>query len=193
MATVEIIVRVHDDLGNIINDIEKRTYQLELPDSSFDSIEKATTEFKNQALPDIQADLLGKCQSDFIQKKDDNLRCNGTTPVTIKTLHGRFRFKLQRFTDVHYNRTTYFDLTHQFMDGYVSNRLKEFSAFYSNRLSYEEIEDLLERTAGRKQLSDQTVRSIVVDKAIEVSNRSKSRALEILGNDSLNFPVVNLR
>ena len=64
--------------------------------------------------------------------------CNGTTPITLKTLHGRFEFKGQRLIDrMNPNQPDQrdFDLTDQFQEDYVSDRLKECSAYYSNRLS----------------------------------------------------------
>lgn len=102
------------------------------------------------------------------RKKTDLVTCNGTTPVTIKTLHGKFTFQLQRYkhqgTDVNY-----FHLTHQFPSGYISERLQEFTAYYSNRLSYAEVEDLIIRTTGHKLVSDQTCREIVINKATAIS------------------------
>ena len=96
------------------------------------------------------------------------LTCNGTTTVTLKTLHGKFPFALQRFS-VDGVEVSYFDLTDQLPEGYVSHRLKEFSAYYSNRMSYEEVERLIERLTGEKLLSDQKIWQIVVDKAVGVS------------------------
>jgi hypothetical protein len=83
-------------------------------------------------------------------------------------LHGKFTFQLQRYkhqgTDVNY-----FHLTAQFPSGYISERLQEFTAYYSNRLSYAEVEDLIIRTTGHKLVSDQTCREIVINKATAIS------------------------
>ena len=62
----------------------------------------------------------------------------------------------------------YFELTHQFQRGYLSDSLKEFAAYYSNRLSYENTEELIRRLAGSQQLSDQKIHQLVVDKALEI-------------------------
>ena len=43
-------------------------------------------------------------------------------------------------------------------------------AYYSNRLSYQEVEDLVERVSGERLLSDQKIWDIVVNKAVEVSS-----------------------
>ena len=67
MATVEIIIR--DDDGSIVNGSERRKYQLNLRNNSFNDIEGAVESFKNTALPDITADLLNEMQTNFIKKK----------------------------------------------------------------------------------------------------------------------------
>ena len=114
---------------------------------------------------------------------------NGTIPITIKTLHGRFEFHVQRFID-RANPTsldrTYFDWTDQFQEGYISDRLKEFSAYYSNRLSYNEVAELIERVTGNRQLSDQKIWQIVVDKASAVS-RTQQEEIEEFVSDEASF------
>ncbi|HEY9662121.1 MAG TPA: hypothetical protein V6C65_27005, partial [Allocoleopsis sp.] len=40
-------------------------------------------------------------------------------------------------------------------EGYVSVRLQEVAAYYSNRMSYEEVARLIERMSGERLLSDQ--------------------------------------
>jgi hypothetical protein len=120
------------------------------------------------------------------------MSCNGRIPLEIKTLHGKFHFKVQRFKIKDSDEdVTYFDLTNQFQDGYISDRLKEFSSYYSNRLSYEEVEELIQRTTGEKQLSDQKIRGIVVDKAFELSNEIATKANNILKDESVKMPDVN--
>ena len=44
-------------------------------------------------------------------------------------------------------------------------------AYYSNRLSYQEVEDLITRISGEKLLSDQKIWQIVVNKAVEISGK----------------------
>ena len=125
--------------------------------------------------------------------KDASLRCNGTTPVIIKTLNGSFPFKNQRFSENNCDETshTYLGLTNQFEDGYTSEGLKELSTYYANRLSYEEVEKLVERTTGEKQLSDQSVHNAVVTKALEVSKQVASEASSIIEDDTLSLPEIN--
>lgn len=90
--------------------------------------------------------------------------------MTLKTLHGNFVFLEQRFTRADGSgEVRYFELSGEFADGYESARLREFSAYYSNRLSYEEVARLVERVSGRRQVSDQRIWQGVVEKACEVS------------------------
>jgi hypothetical protein len=182
MASIEIILR--DDHGNIIKDGGKRVYELNLCNKRFSElrfteIERSVEEFKKNALPDISADLLKEAQNDYKKeiKKKEGLKCNGTTPVHIKSLNGYFPFRVQRFLS-EAGEVTYFDLTEQFKEGYVSDVLREFSGYYSNRLSYKEVEELIERVTGKRELSDGKIQEIVVNKAIEVSKVQEEEELE---------------
>jgi hypothetical protein len=58
----------------------------------------------------------------------------------------------------------------------MSARLAEFSAYYSNRMSYDEVAGLLERVTGQPLLSDQTMQHLVVAKAVEVSQQWQSES-----------------
>ncbi len=58
----------------------------------------------------------------------------------------------------------------------MSARLAEFSAYYSNRMSYDEVAGLLERVTGQRLLSDQTIQQLVVAKAVEVSEQWHSES-----------------
>ena len=121
------------------------------------------------------------------------LVCNGSILIHLKTLHGYFEFKVQRFidrTDPKQRDCTYFDLTNQFEEGYVSDRLKEFSAYYSNRLSYSEVAGRVERVTGISQLSDQKIRQIVVNKALAVSQSREYQVEEWLNKERMPFPKI---
>jgi hypothetical protein len=72
--------------------------------------------------------------------------------------------------------TTYLELTEQLCAGAMSARLAEFSAYYSNRMSYDEVAGLLERVTGQPLLSDQTIQHLVVAKAVEVSQQWQSES-----------------
>ena len=81
------------------------------------------------------------------RKKTTSVVRNGTTPIVVKTIHGQFQFKLQRY-QLNHDDLTYFDWTEQYTHHYTTQRLEEFAAYYSNRMSYEEVEKLLGRIQG---------------------------------------------
>jgi len=104
-------------------------------------------------------------------------------------LNGYFPFRVQRFLS-EAGEVTYFDLTEQFQDDYVSDVLREFSGYYSNRLSYGEVEGLIERVTGKRQLSDAKIQQIVVDKAIEVSKLQEKEMEKLEECKELKMPKV---
>ena len=104
--------------------------------------------------------------------------CNGTNIVKVKTIHGQFNFRLQKYL-LKGKSCNYFDLTSQLTTGNISQGLQELVAYYSNRLSYQEVEDLLERISGEKLLSDQKIWQIVVNKALLISKKWQSEIEEI--------------
>jgi hypothetical protein len=59
----------------------------------------------------------------------------------------------------------------QVLPGQLSRRLGEFGAYYANRMSYEELERLVERFTGKKLLSDQTLWQQVVQGAAAISQQ----------------------
>ncbi|MDJ0577552.1 MAG: hypothetical protein QNJ65_20625 [Xenococcaceae cyanobacterium MO_234.B1] len=88
----------------------------------------------------------------------------------MKTIHGQFDFRLQKYL-VKGKSCNYFDLTSQLTRENISHGLQELVAYYSNRISYQEVENLVERISGEKLLSDQKIWDIVVNKAVEVSSQ----------------------
>lgn len=114
-------------------------------------------------------------------------------PVTIKTLHGRIRFAVQRFKNkiqLTKKGENYFELTKQFQDIYMTPRLQELSAYYSTILSYKEVENLVIRVTGDKQISDQKAWQIVNDKAVEISQSWQDEVEKTLNNKELSFPKI---
>ena len=77
-------------------------------------------------------------------------------------------FSLQKY-QFDGRETNYLALTNQLPKGYVSSRLQELCSYYSNRMSYEEVALLVERTSGERLLSDQKIGQIVSTKALEIS------------------------
>ena len=100
---------------------------------------------------------------------------------------------MQRFIDRTNDKElncTYFDLTSQFQEDNVSDRLREFSAYYSNRLSYSEVARRVDRVTGVPQLSDQKIRQIVVNKAVAVSQVIQGQIEESIKNETKPFPKI---
>lgn len=94
-------------------------------------------------------------------------------------MHGAFVFTHQRFK-LDGQERTYFELTNQCHDGNFSSGLQELSAYYANRMSYEEVEKLVERMTGKRSLSDQWIWQGVIAKSAEVSQQIADETLEIL-------------
>ena len=81
----------------------------------------------------------------------------------------------------------YFEQTGQMIAGYISERVRELSAYYSNRMSYEEVAKLIERMSGVALLSDQKIYQIVQAKAQQVSLE-----IEAVVNEVVNFKEPEL-
>ena len=90
--------------------------------------------------------------------------------VRIKTLNGSFPFLVQRF-GAGEEATNWLRETGQVGADYLSPRLAEFSAYYSNRLSYEGVAGLVERVTGERQVSDAKIQQIVLAQAQAVSEQ----------------------
>lgn len=67
MPSIELTLR--DDNGHIIDCRSMKRYPLDWKSRSFHDIEGAVENFKQSALPDIEADLLEAAQAAFIQDK----------------------------------------------------------------------------------------------------------------------------
>jgi len=115
--------------------------------------------------------------------------------VWIKTLHGRFLFSLQKY-QLDAQETNYLALTNQLQEGYISLRLPELCSYYSNRMSYEEVALLVERTSGERLLSDQKIGQIVSAKALEISQKIyKNTRVNLAKNDDDTLqvnPIVDI-
>jgi len=125
-------------------------------------------------------------------KRKKDLICNGRIPITIKTLHGQFKFKVQRFKNPEPKQKdrSYFDLTDQFQKIYVSLRLQELAGYYSNRLSYANVANLVERVTGERQLSDQKIWEIARDKTVEISQAWQAEVEKTRNDSELFFPEI---
>jgi hypothetical protein len=67
MASIEIIIR--DESGQIIVGQHQQRYEMNLGQGGFAEIEGAVEGFKQAALADIEATLLGQAQARYIKKR----------------------------------------------------------------------------------------------------------------------------
>jgi hypothetical protein len=115
--------------------------------------------------------------------------------VILKGVHGKVGFAVQRLIESESGkRCTYFELSGQLTDGYMSAGLQELAAYYSNRLSYQEVEGLLRRFSGQGVLSDQRIEQVVIDKAAEVSQgwATQAAGAKLIAEPVPITPVIDL-
>lgn len=112
------------------------------------------------------------------------MRLNGTDRVRLKTIHGAFEFKEQRFLLPDGSSCRYLRLTGQDL---VSLRLREFCLYFLNRLSFAEVAGLLERVTGERLACEQTLWNWAQEKAREVSAALRS---EVQAARPLPLPAV---
>lgn len=65
MASIEVIIR--DDQGNIIS--PGKAKEIDLNHANLDTIEAAVEDWRKQALPEIESQLLQHAQSEFTAKE----------------------------------------------------------------------------------------------------------------------------
>lgn len=99
------------------------------------------------------------------------MRCNGTGAVRLKTLHGEFEFRLQKYQFEDGTHVSFLDLRQPLPVQYISRGLQELSVYYSNRMSYREVCRLVERQCGKRVLSEQTIWQLVQQSALAVSEQ----------------------
>jgi hypothetical protein len=189
MPRIRIIVE--DDQGNPLPDA-RRAYPLEGDLDTLDGIERAVEAFKERALPEVERSLLAEAQNRFIANaRGGNPRLgtlflclNGTERVRIKTLHGSFEFKEQRFLLPEGSSRSYLRTTGQ---GLVSSGLRELCLYYCNRLSFAELSKLLKRVSGERLACEQTLWNWTQEKARQVSATLCS---EVAAASSLPLPAI---
>lgn len=154
---------------------------------------RSSRRLETESATGCDSGITAKCPDSIYPtvKKNSELSCNGITEVWIKTVHGKFRFRLQKY-QTQEKGTNYLELTQQLEAGYISPRLQELCGYYSNRMSYEEVALLVERVSGSRLLSDQKISQIVSDKALELSQKMHKDATEILDKIDIKVVKVNL-
>jgi hypothetical protein len=119
------------------------------------------------------------------------VKCNGRSPVTVKTSHGKFTFPNQRFVDRTGKKSlNWFDYTEQFREGYESVRLRSRCCYYANRMSYHEVATLLKDETGIALVSGQRVHDIIEEEArrLSISTAIQAQAILAAGNA---LPPIN--
>ncbi|MDP4190316.1 MAG: hypothetical protein Q8858_02070 [Bacteroidota bacterium] len=64
------------------------------------------------------------------------MRFDGTRPIVLRIIHGKYEFILQRLKNKTGSRMTYFNITEQLKDGHINQRLKECILYYSTKMPY---------------------------------------------------------
>ena len=115
---------------------------------------------------------------------------NGWQRVTLKTIHGRFKFEAQRFKDESGQALNYLSYSGQCEEGYESERLREWVCYGANRLSYHDVVKEIERVTGDRLLSAPRIRELVVRKADQISQFQSQHVRKTLQNSS-EIPQLN--
>jgi len=80
----------------------------------------------------------------------------------------------------------------QFQNGnHITNGLLELTTYYSNRLSFRGVEELLTRITGCHTLSSKHISNIVSDLAFEISECQLQEVNKILSDSNNPFPKIN--
>ena len=77
-----------------------------------------------------------------------NLKRNGSKKVKIKSLHGAYDFSFQRYKNNELNLQDYSKELKGLDKTYQSIGLREYESRYGNKLSYNNLSDLLEEQSG---------------------------------------------
>ncbi len=108
----------------------------------------------------------------------------------IKTLHGSFQFKNQRFKDKNgFETESYFERACHSLHHQSTSGLEELACRYARDTTYAKSVDIVNDVSGQQQLSDQTIHKMVADRALQVSETWGSHARLVL--ETGNVPAVN--
>lgn len=107
--------------------------------------------------------------------------------MTLRTLHGRILFPVQRFEDCAGKHCSYFDFQQEFQDSYVSERLQEYSLWLSLGSSYEKVEQMLDRQTHDHVISSNQIRCLAVEKAEDIS---RQQALSVQQTEEMPMPAI---
>src|SRR5579862_2939840 len=96
------------------------------------------------------------------------LTLNGKDRVTLQTLHGAFVFAKQRLLRADETDTDYLEATKQ---PTVSAGLEELGLYYVNRMSFHEVQGLVQRVSGQRLVCEQTLWNWALHKAVGLDMR----------------------
>lgn len=98
--------------------------------------------------------------------------------VTLKTIHGQFKFAQQRFCTLDDQAEfSYLEYTEQV--SFMSDGLQEWVCYLANRMSYHEVIKELQRVTGVALLSAPGLQQLVLDKAQAVS-QSQAQQVQLV-------------
>lgn len=109
--------------------------------------------------------------------------------VTLKTLHGEFEFRMQKYRLDDGMSVSFLDIRQGLPAQYISRGLQELSVYYSNRMSYREVAGLVERQCGQRVLSEQTIWQLVQQSAVALSRQVEWEVKRELATD-FSLPVA---
>lgn len=102
---------------------------------------------------------------------------NGTNVITVKTLHGSFIFKNQRFKDSQGNESkSYFERAGHSLCHKCTKGLEDLACRYARDTTYTKAVEAVIDVSGEQQLSDQCIHQIVADRAKQVSEEWAEQA-----------------
>lgn len=107
--------------------------------------------------------------------------------MTLRTLHGRILFPLQRFEGAAGKRCSYFDFQQEFQNSHVSERLEEYSLWLSLGSSYEKVEQLLDRQTHDHVISSSQIQRLAIEKAEGIS---REQALSVHQTEQMPMPPI---
>ncbi|MBW4640605.1 MAG: hypothetical protein KME05_20735 [Gloeocapsa sp. UFS-A4-WI-NPMV-4B04] len=94
MASIEVIIR--DDQGKIIS--EGNVKEIALRHANLETIEAGVKAWRKQVYLKLRHNFYNRRRGSSPGEKNElGLCCNGTRTVTLKTWHGKFEFKLQKY------------------------------------------------------------------------------------------------
>lgn len=103
------------------------------------------------------------------RKKKEGWQKNGIVEKTLRSLHGHLRFPCQNLKRAG-ESCNFLDTQVDFQDKtYISSRLQEYALWLSLQNSYSKVEKLLNRQVHDKLISSVKIRSLVIEKARQIS------------------------